>query len=45
MNQYGLLTIVMPFLPGNKKAPFAYCLTSARSLFFPLRPLMTIISL
>jgi mRNA interferase MazF len=22
MNQYGLLTIVVPFLPGNKKAPY-----------------------
>lgn len=22
MNQYGLLTIVMPFRPGNKKAPY-----------------------
>ncbi|HLO86333.1 MAG TPA: type II toxin-antitoxin system PemK/MazF family toxin [Nostocaceae cyanobacterium] len=22
MNQYGLLTIVMPFLPGTKKAPY-----------------------
>jgi mRNA interferase MazF len=29
MNQYGLLTIVIPFRPGSKKAPYAVNITAS----------------
>jgi mRNA interferase MazF len=29
MNQYGLLTIVLPFLPGQKQAPYAVNITAS----------------
>ncbi len=31
MNQYGMLTIVMPFRPGHKKAPYVINVTATSS--------------